>query len=600
MSAIATSNNDTVFIAWSVDEKIPDCIGFTVHRIEGNTETPLPAYVGFEGDANPEWKPKTTDDWPVQKFSWKDLYAKVGGVYSYKIIPLGGPSAKPTPLPGVATLVTKPVSVGPDRDGAKVYFNRGMLSTQATTRDLTAGGAELATNTVMRRIAQDGDSVRTRLAGALPSTFGAFLGRGKANGGGEYYAALYELTDQVLIAGLLGLEKLHIVLSNAQQEGQPYDGENAAARQALKDAGFEVVSRFMSSGHIGHDKFVVYVDANGKPQAVLTGSTNWTPTGLCTQANNVIVIDSPDLAAQYLGFWNRLKDDTSAAIKAKGDVQPNSALQGPQLRTDDQGPNKMLKLGKGNVQAWFSPNTDVKSKPTPKDGKEIPTPVDMRDVFDVLRKAEQGVIFLAFQPGDPGILSELQKVIAARQEGGQRPLFIRGAVNDPNAAQDFNTTVLFHQSLDVAASVVSIAGIPEQFAYWQKELFRVGHATIHDKIIVVDPLDEKKCVVITGSHNLGYRASYNNDENMLIIRGNSSIAQAYATHVMDIYDHYRWRWYQGKAAPNATVADLPAASAPPSWSGLFKESDAWQDKYFEKGHLSRLERLFWAGKLDEA
>jgi phosphatidylserine/phosphatidylglycerophosphate/cardiolipin synthase-like enzyme len=36
------------------------------------------------------------------------------------------------------------------------------------------------------------------------------------------------------------------------------------------------------------------------------------------------------------------------------------------------------------------------------------------------------------------------------------------------------------------------------------ELLSAGHAIIHDKIIVVDPLDKDGCAVITGSHNLGY------------------------------------------------------------------------------------------------
>ena len=37
--------------------------------------------------------------------------------------------------------------------------------------------------------------------------------------------------------------------------------------------------------------------------------------------------------------------------------------------------------------------------------------------------------------------------------------------------------------------------------------------------------------MITGSHNLGFKASYANDENMLIVQGNQALAQAYAVHV---------------------------------------------------------------------
>ena len=47
--------------------------------------------------------------------------------------------------------------------------------------------------------------------------------------------------------------------------------------------------------------------------------------------------------------------------------------------------------------------------------------------------------------------------------------------------------------------------------------------------------------VITGSHNLGYKASYCNDENLLIIEGNRDLAISYAVHVLDLYEHYLMR-----------------------------------------------------------
>src|SRR6185503_19808592 len=54
---------------------------------------------------------------------------------------------------------------------------------------------------------------------------------------------------------------------------------------------------------------------------------------------------------------------------------------------------------------------------------------------------------------------------------------------------------------------------------WEHEMLKYGQAIIHDKIVVIDPLSDN-CAVITGSHNLGYKASYANDENLLIVRGN--------------------------------------------------------------------------------
>jgi phosphatidylserine/phosphatidylglycerophosphate/cardiolipin synthase-like enzyme len=103
-------------------------------------------------------------------------------------------------------------------------------------------------------------------------------------------------------------------------------------------------------------------------------------------------------------------------------------------------------------------------------------------------------------------------------------------------------------------------------------------AIIHDKLVVIDPrLDE--CVVVLGSHNLGFKASYSNDENMLIIRGNKDLAAAYAVHILDVYDHYRFRAYETERQTNGGK----------KWSGFLDTNDGWQDDYVKglKGAAAR-------------
>jgi phosphatidylserine/phosphatidylglycerophosphate/cardiolipin synthase-like enzyme len=68
------------------------------------------------------------------------------------------------------------------------------------------------------------------------------------------------------------------------------------------------------------------------------------------------------------------------------------------------------------------------------------------------------------------------------------------------------------------------------------ETLTVGRAIIHDKILVLDPLDPVSCLVAFDSHNLGYKASYSNDENLVVLGGHQPLAQAYAVHVLDVYD----------------------------------------------------------------
>jgi hypothetical protein len=87
-------------------------------------------------------------------------------------------------------------------------------------------------------------------------------------------------------------------------------------------------------------------------------------------------------------------------------------------------------------------------------------------------------------------------------------------------------------------------------------------------------------VVVTGSHNLGYRASYNNDENMAIIRNHRAVAEAYAAHCLDVYDHYAWRYW-------LSVQNQKA------WHFLSTD-DKWQDSYFTTDNgVKSAELNFW-------
>ena len=87
-------------------------------------------------------------------------------------------------------------------------------------------------------------------------------------------------------------------------------------------------------------------------------------------------------------------------------------------------------------------------------------------------------------------------------------------------------------------------------------------AIVHSKTIVIDPFSDD-CTVITGSHNFSAAASEKNDENLVIVRGNKKLAQAYALHINGVYDHYSWRGFRGSGGnPDqiyCSTAGSPAA-----------------------------------------
>jgi phosphatidylserine/phosphatidylglycerophosphate/cardiolipin synthase-like enzyme len=76
--------------------------------------------------------------------------------------------------------------------------------------------------------------------------------------------------------------------------------------------------RMISPRALGHNKFLVICDDQKRPRWVWTGSQNWTKTGLCTQANNSVLIDDADLAHEYRVQWDLLQgaeDETPQDLK---------------------------------------------------------------------------------------------------------------------------------------------------------------------------------------------------------------------------------------------------------------------------------------------
>jgi phosphatidylserine/phosphatidylglycerophosphate/cardiolipin synthase-like enzyme len=649
--AFAIANNDIVHIGWSFDEKIPDCIGFSIWRLppsgangsDGEPLTSLPTFVTdpeSAGKAKEEAShedPDPADVAPhlpkanaqpalIKEFKWRDLLAPTqrGGTYRYRIVAMGGTQASPKPIAGVAPLVTEPVTSTPHLRGLDAYFNRGILSTQALARSLTAAGG-VNVNTLQAAIKNADNKIRHDLEGQLQDGVLSLLAQ-RAQEGGDCYAALYELTDDFLITQLEAAKnKLHIVLSNNTGDNKKaYDAANQPARQRLAKSGAELISRYLPDGRsIGHNKFMVYVDKAGNPQAVLTGSTNWTASGLCTQNNNCLIVRSPDLAKRYLDYWHNLKEDTEAAgIPAQAKAVP--ALQGKTLRTEDAAKPSVFHLpgSSATIEMWPSPNT-TGFIPKPAKGADAhvppPAPPDMAEMFGLIggdaahaavgqaiAGAKQGVLLLVFQPGSANndrswtIVKQLAKV------GRDKPgLFIRGAISDEAEALEFEAD----RNNKMDCEMVAPAGILKKEEAWMAEIYKAGHAIVHDKILVIDPFSDD-CVVITGSHNLGYKASYNNDENLVIVRGHRPLAEAYAAHCADVFEHYRWRWYQKRDAERHAAQQWVTDGSNPATANDKKYAtanfynisnpqklvgDKWQDRYFDPASLASLERQFWAG-----
>jgi phosphatidylserine/phosphatidylglycerophosphate/cardiolipin synthase-like enzyme len=194
----------------------------------------------------------------------------------------------------------------------------------------------------------------------------------------------------------------------------------------------------------------------------------------------------------------------------------------------------------------------------------------MDRLFSLMRRAQNIILFAVFLPSKGGGNSIISQAIDLGYADSS--LNVVGAISDSQAwgYQPSGTGEDGRQLVPSSPFILQRGGVNVVRAtaltdkeigrklgnFVTKEILSAGKAIIHDKILVVDPLDEENCVVAFGSHNQGFKASYSNDENMVIVRGHAALAQAYAAHVLDVFDHYRFR-----AAEAERSAELQRSSS---------------------------------------
>jgi len=105
---------------------------------------------------------------------------------------------------------------------------------------------------------------------------------------------------------------------------------------------------------------------------------------------------------------------------------------------------------------------------------------------------------------------------------------------------------------------------------------------IHDKFLLLDPLGDDP-LVITGSANFSQASTTENDENMLVIRGNTRVADIYFGEFMRLFDHIYARYLSKRAQsrdPRERAKDF------------LKLNDSWVKPHFTDGPKARRRRYF--------
>jgi phosphatidylserine/phosphatidylglycerophosphate/cardiolipin synthase-like enzyme len=439
------------------------------------------------------------------------------------------------------------IESGDAGNGLEAYFNRGTLMSQIVSRFVNNDVSPPSLRNFLKNLETPGFAARTYLSGDALREILAFL-RDADRRGSTIHAAIYEMNDRQLVEGLKPFGRRgHVLIGNGSAT-RPWVATELAA------AGLDVKHRDLShrgaSSPSVHNKFVVETDASDKNASrVLTGSTNWTTTGLCTQLNNVLIAGNPAIATRYRAQWDKLVaagDNMTPDLKASNSTPTNAS----------------------SMSLFFAAtNGEVEFKP----------------VLDLIKSARQGALFLMFMPGQSPLLSALLDRVKDNK------IYVRGVVSSVMTSAKGDISKVggqvvksgapaqdFHDDVELPAGISA-----EDKPSWEETEFNVQEmrgahlmAIVHSKVIVVDPFSDN-CAVITGSHNFSDSASKSNDENLVIIRGNKKLAQAYALHINGVYDHYSWR------------AFLASGGDP---NQIYKSLDGWQP-----GGPRAQELAFWMG-----
>ena len=547
----AYANADDVLIAWQPETWSNDWVGFQLER--RNNTTQQSTILSNRIPPKPGEKPVadggiSSTQSPFRRCIWTDHSVVDTDNVSYRVTAMkDGANGTFILDPGSESLWTAAVVASGDAGGGlEAYFNRGTLMSQIVSRFVHDVISDDSLRNFVKSLSDPATQARRYLAGDALHQILGFLHDADRRGS-QLHAAIYEMNDEELVSALKPFgSRGNVLIGNGTATKENIAGE-------LSGAGLKVEHRDLSnagrSSPSVHNKFVVESDAHGNAIRVLTGSTNWTTTGLCTQLNNVLIIENAVIAKRYLDQWNKLV--------AAGNAMP------PALKATNSNPTS-----DSNITVYFAAtNGEAEFKP----------------VLDLIKNAKDGALFLMFMPGQSPLLEALL------DRAQQNDIYVRGVVSTMMASKNGDIVSVggevvksgapkqsFHDDVQLPDGVD-----PQNEPSWADVEFSVAQihkagmiAIVHSKTIVIDPFSDN-CAVITGSHNFSVAASEKNDENLVIVRGNKKLAQAYALQINGVYDHYSWRGFLSSGGNPDQIYSLDG------WKpggGKEQELDFWMEE----------------------
>jgi phosphatidylserine/phosphatidylglycerophosphate/cardiolipin synthase-like enzyme len=550
-------------------DAVEGLLGFSIKRTKqpGGEAKFLNNFLLFKENDQGKNSDHSSEKNPFQAFVWGDYAVEPGKSYEYEVSCRYGTPDKLTDGDAVGLSVT---TESVDAGEHAIFFNRGAAASQAYSTEFP--------NQVGKR--PEGAALAW-LSRGLEEGLLEFIGQ--ANGPKwSLRAAVYEFEYEPVLKAFGQSAKSgadvkivwdHVnnpVPAKGTHKAKPAEPatKNLAAIEA---AGIKhlCIPREKTK-QIPHNKFVVLLE-DGVPQQVWTGSTNITAAGIFGQSNVGHVVRSPELAADYLGYWTELSGDPERpALKAWTVADTKAPKHTPEELLTSADPRPAA----GSVGTVFSPRGS-------------------NQALQWYAKLMDGASSSVFLTAAFGVSKELDEVFRK-----PKPYLRYLMLDNRNGKID---TIARGIEADSGNEVVSGAYIGEGngkgWHQWLKESLTGldGFVKfIHTKYMLIDPLGDDP-IVITGSANFSDASTSGNDENMLVIRGDTRVADIYLGEFMRLFSHFRLR-ARANAKPNQLLPTAGMQAEQPTTEPIYLlEGSSWTDAAYQSGSPEEKERLLFSG-----
>jgi phosphatidylserine/phosphatidylglycerophosphate/cardiolipin synthase-like enzyme len=516
-------------------------LGFGIQRIDttdGNESLEpvwLAGFKSFKQTQLPRGTLVLTNQHPIQAFLWGDYTTRKNHEYTYRIVAMRGQPGNLKESEDVS------VSVKMEKEqlqGHQIYFNRGIAGSQAYVRKFGNKRPDTigikAYDWLSRGLFEALISFIKQANSSIWTIHGAFYEFHYIPILKEFKSAIDKGVDVKIILD----DKNHGEYYNGLPKG-PWKNNSDALQEV--GIGYPFVKmRKSNPSFIAHNKFIILLK-NNNPKQVWTGSTNITQGGLYGHSNVGHIIRDDLVANGYDMYWQELFKDPEARTLRPW-IENNSPIS-----NGIPPPDSMIFSPRKDLEAlkWYASRMDLANSAT-----FLTAAFGVNDLFEnVFYTNKNRLRYLMLETED----EDMEKL----------------------KSRKYNR--------------ISIGNVLEEnlFEGWSKEQitgFNRHVKYIHTKYLLIDPLSDDP-LTITGSANFSDASTKNNDENMLIIRGNTRVADIYLTEFMRLFMHFYFR---------TIVNGIGVAELDPN-SGYLKDDDTWSSPYYRKNTPKFKERLYFAG-----